>query len=76
MIAFLYELVTGRPWITVRSMAAEFGPPPAVEFEYELRHMRSDLVLMLHGDRVVAEAREDRATRARLALVSDWEDAA
>lgn len=36
MIGTIYELVTGRPWLTVRSMAAEFGPPPAIHFADEL----------------------------------------
>lgn len=28
MLAPLYEAITGKPYTTVRSMAAEFGPPP------------------------------------------------
>jgi hypothetical protein len=32
MIRRLYERLTGQPWATTRSMAAEFGPPPAVRY--------------------------------------------
>lgn len=56
MIDRLYELVTGRPWLTVRSMADEFGPPPAVHFAAELAG-RSDADL-IHGP-------QRRAPRAR-----------
>lgn len=38
MIRALYERVTGRPWTTVRSAAAEFGPPPGAVFAEALRH--------------------------------------
>lgn len=36
LVGRLYEALTGRPWLTVRSMAEEFGPPPAVYFAREL----------------------------------------
>ncbi len=42
MIGTIFELVTGRPWLTVRSMAAEFGPPPAVYFEDELARLSDE----------------------------------
>jgi hypothetical protein len=45
MIGWIYELVTRRPWLTVRSMAAEFGPPPAVVYSEELAGL-SDLDLI------------------------------
>lgn len=36
MIGWIYEMATGRPWLTVRSMRDEFGPPPAEHFAAEL----------------------------------------
>lgn len=36
MIKTLYEAATGRPWTTVRSCTAEYGPPPAVVYADEL----------------------------------------
>lgn len=32
LIRRLYEAITGRPWTTTRSMAEEYGPPPAVAY--------------------------------------------
>lgn len=54
MLQRLYELVTGTPWTTVRSAAAEFGPPPGAQFAAELSRY-SDAELYAHGDRIVAE---------------------
>lgn len=51
MIGWLYEWVTGRPWLTVRSMAEEFGPPPAVYFAEELAG-RSDAELIAGPQRL------------------------
>lgn len=59
MIAWLYEILTGRPATVQVSMAAQFGPPPAVEFARELAGL-SDLQIMARGDRIVAEARAAR----------------
>lgn len=54
----LYELVTGRPYITTRSMAAEFGPTLATRYpeladvpDHEL--MRVDLATLVeHIERI------------------------
>jgi hypothetical protein len=54
MLQRLYELVTGRPWTTVRSAAAEFGPPPGARYAAELSRF-SDAELYGHGDRIVAQ---------------------
>jgi hypothetical protein len=45
LIGAVYEAVTGRPWWTVRSMAAEFGPPPAVYYAAELAGLSGEELL-------------------------------
>lgn len=52
IISSLYERLTGRPYITTRSMAEEFGPPPAARYpeladvpDHEL--MRADLATLV-----------------------------
>lgn len=60
MIRWLYERLTGTPWTTVRSAAAEFGPPPGAIYADELSAY-SDLDLVLHGDEILAELRSRRA---------------
>ncbi|WP_426510634.1 hypothetical protein ACPPVO_08230 [Dactylosporangium sp. McL0621] len=61
MIAALYELLTGRPYFTGRSAAADFGPPPGARYARELAAY-SDLELIRRGHEIVAElsARPDR----------------
>lgn len=64
--AWLWERITGRPYYTVHSMAAEHGPPPAVEFAAELAHY-SDAELLARGPEIVAELRRrERAAAAAL----------
>ena len=54
MLARLFELVTGRPYVTGRSMAAEFGPTWASRYP-ELAQ-RSDAELITRDIReIVAE---------------------
>lgn len=62
MIRELYELVTGRPWIQVRSVAAEFGAPKAVRYAEELSRL-SDGELLAYGDELVARLAEQEKAR-------------
>lgn len=66
MIKFLYEKVTGTPWTTTRSAAAEFGPPPAVEFATDLVWL-TDSEVLLYGDQVVRQARARRVRAVEVA---------
>lgn len=69
MIPRLYELLTGRPWTTVRSMAAEYGPPPAARYAAELSTY-TDTELIAHGERILATLRaRDRIHQGRTATV-------
>jgi hypothetical protein len=67
VIGWLYEKTTGTPWTTTRSMAAEFGPPPAVQFSNELLRLTDD-ELLLYGDQVLAGARRARAAQGAMAV--------
>jgi hypothetical protein len=58
-VVWLWERLTGRPYWTGRSAAAEFGPPPAVQFASSLAGM-SDMELLVYGDAVVEVARRSR----------------
>ncbi|MBW6432195.1 hypothetical protein KZ829_00345 [Actinoplanes hulinensis] len=58
------ELVTGRPRLTVRSAAVEFGPPPGAVYEAELSAF-SDAELYAHGDEILAVARRYHERRMR-----------
>jgi hypothetical protein len=60
MIAALYEFFTGRPWITVRSAAVEFGPPPGAVHAERLARF-TDAELLAHHDTI----RADLARRSR-----------
>lgn len=63
IISSLYERMTGRPYITTRSMAEEYGPPPAVAYP-ELAGY-SDAELMRRDIReVIAEIEAARAAVA------------
>lgn len=60
MLARLFELVTGKPYITTRSMAAEFGPTLATRYP-ELAE-RSDWELCIRDLRdIVTEIEARRA---------------
>jgi hypothetical protein len=61
-VVWLWERLTGRPYWTGRSAAAEFGPPPASEFADELDGM-SDPELLGYGGAVVAAARRRKYRR-------------
>jgi hypothetical protein len=63
MITRLYELLTGQPWTTTRSMAAEFGPPPAARYATQLAAY-SDAELIAHGKAILARLRAEEATQA------------
>ena len=64
MIKLLYEKATGRPWTTTRSMAEEFGPPPAARHPELARY--SDAELYQRGAELVDEL--DAAAGRRPAL--------
>ena len=56
MIPRLYELFTGRAWTTVRSMAAEYGPPPGARYAAELSGY-TDTELITHGEAILTALR-------------------
>jgi hypothetical protein len=56
MIPRLYELLTGRPWTSVRSMTAEFGPPPGAVYATELAAY-TDTELIANGGHILAHLR-------------------
>lgn len=56
MLARLYEALTGKPYTTVRSMAAEFGPPPAVRYRDRLANLTD--AELIQGDWREVAARE------------------
>lgn len=61
MIRRLYQTLTGRPWTTTRSCAAEFGPPPGARYADQLSAY-SDAELIVHGDRILARLRAQQPT--------------
>ena len=63
VVGRLYEVVTGRPWVMVRTMSAEFGVPPGAWFVAELSAY-SDAELYARGEEILAEIRAERR-RAR-----------
>ncbi|MGH3680127.1 MAG: hypothetical protein ACRDT2_07730 [Natronosporangium sp.] len=65
MLAELYELLTGRRWRTTRSCVAEFGPPPGALYAEALRHY-TDAELIVHGEAILADLREQEAAVGRL----------
>lgn len=65
MLRRLYQWLTGKPWITTRSCAREFGPPPGAIYAEALRRY-SDAQLIAHGDQILAELREYEAAVNRL----------
>lgn len=62
MIARIFEAVTGRPWITTRSAAVEFGPPPGARYAAELAAY-TDAELIARGPQIVAALRARDAAR-------------
>lgn len=60
MIRALYERLTGRPWLTVRSAAEEFGPPPGAVFAEALKHY-TDQELYERGHVILRELRAHQA---------------
>ena len=56
MIPRLYELLTGRPWTSVRSMTAEFGPPPGAVYGEQLAGY-TDAELIANGEQILANLR-------------------
>jgi hypothetical protein len=56
MIPRLYELLTGRRWTSVRSMTAEFGPPPGTVYAIELAGY-TDAELIANGEQILAHLR-------------------
>lgn len=56
MLQRIYELVTGRPYITIHSATAEFGPPPGARYADELNDL-TDAELYAYGTAVVADLR-------------------
>lgn len=64
MIRRLYELLTGRPYITTRSMVDEFGPPPAVRYP-ELLDYTDEELMRRDRDELLAEIRARRAAARR-----------
>lgn len=53
MIRDLYERATGRPWLTVRSASAEFGPPPGARYA-DVLDQYTDADLYAFGDLIIA----------------------
>lgn len=63
IISSLYLRLTGRPYITTRSMAAEFGPPPAVAYP-ELADYTDEELMRRDIREVIAEIEAARAAVA------------
>jgi hypothetical protein len=55
MFEALWEMVTGRPYRTVRSMAQEFGPPPAVVHAERLAQFTDAELMRLPRDVLLPE---------------------
>ena len=69
LIEVLYERLTGRPYWTGRSCAAEKGPPPGALYAAKLAAY-SDMELVMYGPEIVAALRErDRMAAKRHDLV-------
>ena len=57
MIRRLYEALTGRPWMTVRSCTTEHGPPPGARYAAQLA-VYSDAELICHGHEILARLQQ------------------
>jgi len=66
---WLYERITGRPYLTGITMSAHLGPPPAVEFAAQLGGL-SDMQLLRLGDDIVAAQRMLNRAAARRAATT------
>ncbi|MEV1331516.1 hypothetical protein AB0J20_18285 [Micromonospora costi] len=64
LIALAYELVTGTPYTTTRSAAAEFGPTPATRYPELANYTDAELYARPTAD-VLAEIRAQRAAAKR-----------
>ncbi|XTZ16509.1 hypothetical protein ACQSSU_03720 [Micromonospora echinospora] len=53
MIRDLYTRATGRPWTTVRSATAEFGPTPGARYA-DVLDQYSDADLYAFGELIIA----------------------
>ena len=74
MIRALFEAVTGRPWTTTVSMAAQYGPPPAVVYR-DLFDAYSDPELLAISDRILADLRQrNRLARDLAAAAAEGRD--
>ena len=61
LIRRLYEAITGRPWTTTRSMAEEYGPPPAVAYPELAGYSDAELIRRDIRE-VIAEIEASRTT--------------
>jgi len=64
LLPTLYRLVTGRPYYTVRSAAAEFGPTPAARYPELLDYPDIELIRRDRAE-LIAEIRARREALAR-----------
>jgi len=62
VIRWLYERITGKPYLTVRSAAAELGPPPAAQYPEMLSYSAGELIRR-ERDELLAEIRRRREAR-------------
>lgn len=65
MISRIYRALTGKPWITSRSAAAEYGPPPGARYAVQLAAY-TDAELISHSETILDEVREREAIKAWL----------
>ena len=56
MFRRLYETLTGRPWTTTRSAAAEFGPLPGARYAGQLAAY-TDAELIAYGEQILTQLR-------------------
>lgn len=61
----LWKLLTGKPYTTTRSMAAEFGPPPAAAYPELLDYTDEELINRDIRE-IMAEIRARRAALNRV----------
>jgi len=63
VIRWLYERLTGTSYLTVRSAAVEFGPPPAAQHPELLEYNAGELIRR-DRDELIAEIRQRREALA------------
>lgn len=66
----LWEKLTGTPWKTTRSAAAEFGPPPGARYARDLEALTNTEVAM-YGEQVVARAQARKVPARALTVGND-----